>query len=168
MLAYQTRPSSTNALLPAVYQTLPRSALLQQESAASANHSTPVPGRIKGQNIPRAPSLAKPQRLQLVVPQKSSPSHSKLKCSQPCQFHTRCLCLQSPCSGCRSPVQSEAALDHPVGLHPLQPAAPTRVPLRQTLRAVLQSATPSTPRPLVPSSPLFPQSYSRFHVFHWR
>ncbi|EUC44298.1 hypothetical protein COCMIDRAFT_37849 [Bipolaris oryzae ATCC 44560] len=111
----------------------------QREPAASVNHSTPVPGRIKGQNIHLAPSLAKPQRLQLLVPQKSSPGHSKLKCSQPCQFHTLPV-------GCRSPVQSEAALDHPVGLHPLQPAAETN--------ASSSPAVSNTLVPLIPSSPL--------------
>ncbi|EMD94062.1 hypothetical protein COCC4DRAFT_132439 [Bipolaris maydis ATCC 48331] len=168
VLACHTRSSSTNALLPAVYQTLPLppSALLQQEPAASVSHSTPVPGRIKGPNMPRAPSLATPQRLQLLVPQKSSPSHSKLKCSQPCL----CLCLQSRCSGCRSPVQSEAALDHPVGLHPTATcrthpdAAETNASSRPAVTNTLVPSFSSLPAILFPI-PRFPLARMTYPVF---
>lgn len=94
---------------------------LQEEPAASVNHSTPVPGRIKGQNMLRASSLAKPQRLQLLVPQKTSPSHSKLKCSQPCQLHT----LPVPVPGPAIPMQWLSITRYSLKLSSILPSAST-------------------------------------------
>ncbi|EUC27336.1 hypothetical protein COCCADRAFT_41916 [Bipolaris zeicola 26-R-13] len=114
----------------------------QQEPAASVNHSTPVPGRIKGQNMLRASSLAKPQRLQLLVPQKTSPSHSKLKCSQPCQFHT----LPVPVPGPAIPMHCPPSSRRP------PPTATCRINLDTA--ETNASSSPAVSNTLAPSSPL--------------